>query len=294
MIREEIWKCTGVDGYAYELLCDIDEAFVHSYCRSVKGSAAKIANAWNEELATEWAMRNYLATKMILASQLLLNVAAYSERKNIVLTHPYLLYYSLLNARRAFLFSDLMLDWRGGKLRTSSHESIRKNTANALRRLSPVAAVEADAMILKAKKQRELLSYSFPASGPQAIPGSLLRIDDTYDVLRLVCELAEVNSECLEAAWKKHSRREFQIDWLQLSDLGTYDAGVGVADHDDHYRLSYLARKYPGPACLVSIATVGMIEDVLGAWCATDDEDSSESDGFDPDAGEAPSIFDFH
>jgi len=292
MKREEIWKCSGIDRYDYEQLCHVDDDFVRSYCCSMKTSAAEMAKAWSDQHATEWAMRNYLAVKMLLASQLLLNVASYSARKNIVLTQPYLLYYALLNTCRAFLFTDLMLSWNGGKIRFSTHDIIRKNAVNALKRLSPSSATEADALILEAKKQRELFSYSFPASGPSVIPEGRLQIGSVYPVIRLLSDLAEFNSECLEAAWIKHSGKKCQIDTIQLTELLMYESGDGIADQDDHYRLDYLARKYSGPACLVSIATQGMTEDVFGAWCASDNQ--IDPDAFDPDSDESFSIFDFH
>lgn len=284
MFADELWKCTGVDVYSYDVLCDVEESSVRSYCGSVKTKAVQIAKAWTPNLATEWAMRNYLAVKMILASQLLLNVASYSRRKNIVFTQPYLLYYSLFNACRAFLFSDIKLDWRDGDLRRASHEVIRKTSVNALRSLSQKHADEADALILKAKKQRELFSCGFPATGPASVPGGLLQISDTGRVGGLFCELAEVNSECMEAAWKKHSGVEFKVDWLQMCDLCVYDAGTPMSDDDDHSRLSYLM-KYSGPACLASVATPGMIDDFFGAWCP---DDNAEPDCFDPDSGEFP------
>jgi hypothetical protein len=290
MLREELWRCTGVEGYGYDLLCDVDDAHVRSYCQSASRKAAQIAKHWTQQLANEWAIRNYLAVKMILASQLLLNVASYSQRKNIVLTHPYLLYYTLLNTCRAFLSSDITIDWRDGNLHTAGHDWIRKTTANGLQRLSPGHAQNANALIYKARKQRELFSYSFPASGPIYVPGGLLRIDDVYPVAGLLCELAEVNSESLEAAWRKHSGQVLKVEWLQLSDFCGYDAGVQMIDGDDHYRLGYLT-KYSGPVCLVSIGTAGMIEDFFAAWCASDDE--TEPDSFDPDSGGAPALFDF-
>jgi hypothetical protein len=252
--------------------------------------ATQIAKAWTVELATEWAIRNYLAVKMILASQLLLNVASYSQRKNIILTHPYLLYYMLLNTCRAFLFSDITIDWRDGGVRTASHNWIRNTTVNSLRRLSSDHADNADTLIVKAKKQRELFSYSFPASGQRFVPGGLLQIDDVYHVAGLLCELAELNSEVLETAWKTHSGEVFEVEWGQMSDFCRYDAGIQMTDGDDHYRLGYL-KKYSGPACLVSIATAGMIDDFLGAWCAPDND--AEGDSFDPDSGDAPSLFVF-
>jgi hypothetical protein len=38
----------------------------------MKTKAVEIAKAWSDQHATEWAMRNYLAVKMLLASHLLL------------------------------------------------------------------------------------------------------------------------------------------------------------------------------------------------------------------------------
>jgi hypothetical protein len=102
--------------------------------------------------------------------------------------------------------------------------------------------------------------------------------------------LAELNSEVLETAWKTHSGEVFEVEWGQMSDFCRYDAGIQMTDGDDHYRLGYL-KKYSGPACLVSIATAGMIDDFLGAWCAPDND--AEGDSFDPDSGDAPSLFVF-
>jgi hypothetical protein len=290
MFQEDLWKCTGVDGYYYDSLCEVDDIHVRSYCQATNVKAVQLAKAWTAELATEWAMRNYLAVKMILASQLLLNVASYSQRKNVVLTQPYLLYYSLLNTCRAYLFSDITLDWRDGQLRTASHKAIRNSTINGLRRLAQTISDEANTTILKAKKQRELFSYSFPAEGLRSVPGGLLSIDDACRIGGLLCELAEANSECMESAWKKHSGVDFKIDWSEISNLCVYDAGEQMIDNDDYFRLSYL-QNYVGPACLVSIARPGMIDDFFGAWCPPDDD--MNEDCFDPDAGEAPRLFAF-
>ena len=53
----------------------------------------------NSLLNSEWMLRTYCASKMIMAATLLLNSAEYSIEKNLLITVPYLQY-----AARAFLY----------------------------------------------------------------------------------------------------------------------------------------------------------------------------------------------
>ncbi len=289
MSREDIWAVTGVGLYQYDVLCDFTDKEVRAYCQSMRQKAASLAKSWSQDLSTEWISRSFLAVKMILAAQLLLNAAYYAARKNLFVTQPYLIYYALLNSCRAVLFTDLHTDWRQGSLRTISHDKIRTMTVSSLRRLSRTKAEEIDSFILRAKKHRELLSYSFPATGLREIRKDV-DMDKAADVAALLCEIAEANSECLESAWRKHSNVHFDVAWESLVDICLYDGEPAFTDDNDLHHASFLKRKVVGPACLCMIMTFGAIDDFQIAWCANSDF-NSENDDFDPDHFEAPPIF---
>ena len=291
MSAKHVWRCSGIDGFAFDLICDIDATGVARYCQSMRQVAATIAKEWSVDLSTEWTVRNYLAVKMIMAAQLQLNAAHYASRKNLLIVQPYLMYYSLLCCCRAVLFTDLFTEWRHGDLRTLPHDTVRKCTENALRWLSCAKAKEFEEVLIRAKHHRELLSYSFPATGVREFKAAI-NLDEIGKVAALLCEVAELNSECLEAAWNRHSGIRHEPKWDELTTLCTYEGSPGFSDDHDAYRAGYMMRKHSGPVALAGIATAGMIEDFFGAWCEEDESPVSE-DRFNPDWHEGPSLFSF-
>lgn len=275
--------------YDYLELTYVDDADIKKYVRTVRGKADQITKAWSKELSTEWMMRNYQAMKVIFGAQLMLDVATYSEAKNIRLTVPYLVYYSIFNSCRALMLTDPFNDWNDHKLAEVSHIKVCNYAVAAVKRLDPQKGEQLNEFFNGAKAHRELLSYKFPAQGLRQA-GATFSIEAVGDWCSLVCELAEMNSECLYASWEKVSGVHFSPDSEKMAKLVWYDGETtDFADDDDARRLAYLIRKYEGPPYLVSIATAGMVEDIYGAWC---EEESEHTVGnFNPDHHDGPRIF---
>ena len=88
----------------------------------------------NSLLNSEWMLRTYCASKMIMAATLLLNSAEYSIEKNLLITVPYLQYYAMFCAARAFLY---VCPYRNTSdipnLMVTSHEKVLKTTYNEIK-----------------------------------------------------------------------------------------------------------------------------------------------------------------
>ena len=107
-------------------------------------------------------------------------------------------------------------------------------------------------------------------------------MDDILELATQLAEVAQLNSELLEAALEKHcthSNFEFLDSYIEKLSQVELVGDVHV-DWEDIYRLSYLARKWPRPTSLQRTITEGHVEDFFGAWCAEEDEDENI---FNPD-----------
>src|SRR5690349_11290787 len=102
MMQNAIWALTGREGYEYDLLCDLADDELTSYCGSVRNQFAAQAKAWSNDRNTTWIARHYLAVKYILAAQLKASATAYARVANLLIVIPYLQYYTLFHACRAF------------------------------------------------------------------------------------------------------------------------------------------------------------------------------------------------
>lgn len=160
----------------------------------------------NSLLNSEWMLRTYCASKMIMAATLLLNSAEYSIEKNLLITVPYLQYYAMFCAARAFLY---VCPYRNTSdipnLMVTSHEKVLKTTYNEIKNhLNKKLAEKIEKMLFTLKGQRELFSYKFPATGLQ----ELVDYEDVVTYCAILAELTELESEQIEKVYKK---RFFQI-----------------------------------------------------------------------------------
>jgi len=63
---------------------------IEKYKIRIRDRYRKIVLNWDKKINTEWIIRNYLATKMILAATVMYTSLEYSLDKNLKIVHPYL------------------------------------------------------------------------------------------------------------------------------------------------------------------------------------------------------------
>ena len=240
----------------------------------------------NSLLNSEWMLRTYCASKMIMAATLLLNSAEYSTEKNLLITVPYLQYYAMFCAARAFLY---VCPYRNTSdipnLMVTSHEKVLKTTYNEIKNhLNKKLAEKIEKMLFTLKGQRELFSYKFPATGLQ----ELVDYEDVVTYCAILAELTELESEQIEKVYKKKILSNSNGDWMILDeDIMKYtftyfinsekNKVLEVVDWDDFYRV---ARHCKYPQAIISTITEGMAEDFFGAWAKNEDD---TEDIFNPD-----------
>ncbi len=237
-----------------------------------------IAN-WDSELNSQWVARHYIAVKMILSSTVLLNSVEYSNKKNLRIVEPYLLYYSLLNCSRAVIFTSPFSEWNNKEIFTMTHKKTINVIGDIICKYNKTKGAQVKGKIDWAREYREIFSYKFPANG---LTKHSLDIADVIDICQLLCEIAQFQSQIIETVITKKVSVEFQLDWDVLSVGYRYgESNFKFIDGDDGYRLDYIRRKVKRPYSLLLTMTEGMVEDFFGAWHSYDDD--AESDKFDPD-----------
>lgn len=141
---------------------------------------------------TEWILRSYCATKMIMAATLLLNSAQYCINKNILITVPYLLYYAALSSARGLLYVspfDQTKDLDG--LMTITHSKVLNVVPDLIRNhFDRELGEKIKTLLYYLRNQRELFSYKFPASGIS----DDINFDETVEICGLLAELTELSS----------------------------------------------------------------------------------------------------
>ncbi|MBP2027951.1 hypothetical protein J2Z35_001749 [Acetoanaerobium pronyense] len=250
-------------------------------CRFIKRTD-KLVQGWNDNLHSEWIVRNYLACKMILASTLFCNSLEYSIEKNVMITESYLIYYTLLSACRALVLTSPETLWNNGQIVTMSHSKIIKNTSNILKSISSEEGERIIKFITLAKDNRELFSYAFPSNGKN---NQISKIDliELEEITRCLLELAQFNSERLEKSFfKADLKEEYKIKEEYFFKVVEYKyGGRNFVDREDYYRLGYITRKQPFPLNLWLTFSEGMVEDFFSSWWI--EECNDESDLFNPD-----------
>lgn len=278
--------------FDFKELSIIDEQHLISYCSRLRSRFKKqklLPNALEE-----WIFRTYAAVKLILSATVMLSSAEYAETQALKIVEPYLLYYSLFNTSRAFVLLIPDQEWSGGRLlNETTHRQIRNVTENQLRQLSSERTDVYRDLAERALIARELFSYKFPAEGLKG------RISDSYPnqqeiikTCRLIAELAELNSECLEAEFKELDRPMKGFSEETLIPLFEYEHKLlkgALHDSEDYYRLGRILGKAGRPVSLWLTATEGLVEDFFGAWNFAEDETQ-----YRPDASQWDVIFPFH
>ena len=217
--------------------------------------------------------------------------AEYSEQRHLHVPVPYLIYYGLFQACRAFILTVPFIEWPDALSLRIGHDKARKVAVNELSQLEVVVAQSFKSMMIAARTRRELFSYGFPANGPESIIGvQKVTLSEATTMARLLCEVAQLNSETLEATLDKlNPPLPYDRDYVRQ--VGVYKTidGFEIFDDEDLCRLGQLFRKEPHPRNIWGQTREGFVEDFAAGWGAG----TNSGDDFDPDRG-AVFIFPFH
>lgn len=259
-----------------ELYSNFGEKIIETRINDLRPPFTEIAKVFDIKSNTQWIIRTYLASKMILASSVLLTSAQYAKSKNLRIAEPYLLYYPLLSCARSVIFTNPHIGW-SDDLVTMTHSKTINLIGDIVAKYNKKKGDEIKKLIDWAREYREIFSYKFPANG---LTGHLINFEDVVIVCRLLCEIAQLQSAILEAAIAKHVTQHYPIDEMEIIRTYVYgEKNFQFIDSEDGYRLNYIQRKVARPLSIINTMTEGMVEDFFGAWCI----DTNENDIYNPD-----------
>lgn len=259
-----------------EALCSSET--LAAYTQRTRRLFAPVAKSFDDTKNTEWALRSYLALKLILHATIMATSAMYGKGRNLQVALPYLSYYTLFSACRAFLLTCPDVSWTGANTARFSHSQARTLATDLLKRLDTKVSKDASDRLLAARRQRELFSYSFPMSGPASDETAFISAEDAIAWAGIFSELAHLNSACLEGAVAKHCNgRSFGLNDDEAWDLMNHplEGGEVHFDDGDWAWLGRLFRDHTAPVALTALVTEGLIEDFFGAWSDPDDTEGA-------------------
>lgn len=247
--------------------------------KKIEKAVRKLKANWNISSNSQWVLRNYLATKMLMSATVMLNSSEFGKKHNIKVTEPYLMYYSVLNCARAVMFTNPNVDWNNGELTIATHSKTINIVGDAIAQFSKKAGETIKDILESAREYRELFSYKFPAKG---ITDFAIDSGKAIEVCSFLAEFAQYQSEILETINFGNKNMEVNIDETILEKGFIYKGEkYEYLDNDDWYRLDYMRRKQPFPVSLYLTLSEGMVEDFFGAWYS--DKAVKNKNIFDPD-----------
>ena len=199
-------------------------------------------------------------------TNLLQHSLEFAREKNLKITIPYLIYYSLLTASRSLIYTSTNDDYSLEKVRT--HENIINTTADIIAKISKDESIAYKTTINTAKENRELFSYKFPASGLRLINDNSDKVSKQIDLVR---ELAILNSQILDVKLNKiKDKSVFDIDSSCDHHLEMFN---DKTDSDDSYNFDYIKRKRKRTFPLNFIISEGIEEDLSLPWESDEEDD---------------------
>lgn len=292
----EISRYSGADyEYAYVQINRLDEQVIAKYCHSLRERLRK--HPHSSQQSEIWIVRAYISVKYLLAASLMLVSAEFAAKHNLKIVQPYLLYYALFNASRAFLLMVPEQEWRDGAiLDDMTHKKARSVVADYIRYISPEMAKRFQDVSGRSMAAREMLSYKFPALGLTGHLGEVMPgFEEVVDVCQFLAEAAQVNSECIQTVFAGIPDGTLSPDSAILKRFFVYEHKSihGFRDSEDWYRLWQFGRHSNKPLSLHLTARPGLVEDFIGAW-GPDDDVRPEHILFDPDDADMRLLFDFN
>lgn len=251
--------------YSYRKLFDIcSERKLVNVSGSILTQYATVTKAWDIDANSAWTCRTYFATKMILNATVLTIALEHSDETGLRIANPYYEYYAALSLMRAVVYTLPGEEWSNGDLISISHTRAINLAFDWLAKLDKETAIRLKQLVLQLKAQREVISYRAPASGGAVLDGGY----DLYELLIVLAELAQFNSELLEQSVSKNATKDsFILAHKDIARLASFEIdGFKFSDPEDAYRLNYISRKQPRPYNLAATMTEGQTEDFIGAW----------------------------
>jgi len=269
------------DYFEYQYICEnFTEKEIEKNTNSLTLKFSVLTKNWNDELNSQWIVRDYIAVKMILSSSILLSSVEFAKEKNLKIVEPYLIYYALLNCARSVILTSPFCEWNNEELFTMTHQKMINISGDIISKYNKNKGKMVKEYIDWAREYREIFSYKFPANG---LTEHHLNIGETIDTCKLLCEIAQLQSKVLENSVSRNVKTEFNLNWETLSIGYKYgDKNFKIIDKEDGYRLDYITRKQKRPYSLHLTMTEGIVEDFFGAWCPEDGTNLKEV--YSPDA----------
>lgn len=277
----DITKCDY--GFPYsKLISWFTKDDISRYCINFRQQCSKITKDWDKTKNAEWSARHYLSIKMILSASVMVSSAAFSKEKNIRITEPYLYYYSILSCCRSLIFTLPRIEWESAKILGMKHQKILNISIDTIKTISKKREKYIKGFFDYTKSMRELFSYKFPALGLNALNKSKdYEIDTIIEISTLICEVAQLHSELMQASITKNANDNIELEEADLKCCFEYDvSGHTYIDQDDWYRINYMTRKMKKPLNLHWMMTEGLVEDFFGAWIP---ENNNDNNLYDPD-----------
>lgn len=268
------------DYFSYRYISEFEELDIKRNWNNLSKKFSKLTKSWDENLNSEWVLRDYMAVKMILSASVLLSSCEFSKEKNIRIVEPYLNYYALLSCCRAVIFTSPDCAWNNKELFEMTHKKTINIIGDIISKFNKERGIEIKEKIDKAREYREIYSYKFPANG---LIKDGLSLKETINICSLLCEIAQFQSKVLENSVTKNVSMEYEFDADILS-MGFWygDKHFNFTDSEDMFRIGYMVRKQKRPYSLHMTMTEGMVEDFFGAWYPENDSDLENT--YNPDA----------
>lgn len=251
--------------YSYRKAFDVcTESKLKSVTGKISTQYAQLTKNWDSTTNSEWTCRTYLATKMILNATVLTNALDYANDVGLRIANPYFEYYATLSLLRALVYTIPTENWSDGELMAITHSKAINVAFDWIAKFDKETSKKLKRTTQQLKAQREVISYKAPASGDAILNNDY----DLFELLILIAEFAQLNSELLESSVTKNaSDDEFIVDYKHMTQIAEFEIeGFTFTDREDGYRLSYIKRKQPRPYNLALTMTEGQTEDFIGAW----------------------------
>lgn len=235
-----------------------------------------ITKRWSSELNSEWVVRNFFAVKMVLAASVMAQSLKYAEENNLRPVVSYLSYYTVMHSLRAILLTNPQVKWNGGEILQTTHTKTINIACDVLAHFNKDLSIKVKSSTIHLKAFRELISYRAPSSGDNFEKPDF----DVNKYCRLFLEVAQLQSELLEASIEKHAHASYELDQNFTQRVYAVEIeGIHFHDKEDWYRIGYLARKHPAPTNVLHMMSEGHVEDFFGSWC----NEEETPNAFNPD-----------
>lgn len=232
---------------------------------------------WTEEKNSEWTCRFFTAAKLLLSATLHINTANIIEDKNLLISSPYLRYYTLLSLFRIVCYTLPEVKWDKGKIIRLSHDHSAKYTFDYLEKFDEQVSKNVKDLFKELKNRRELTAYH----------ASFFKTDVAENarfvsICCLLAEIAQFNSEIFETMLNENETAKtsnFPLIDEYLTKIAFLQSENHLGSSGD-YELSSIVAKSPKPRNLISILTIGYIDSQLNWWSKQDDFNEHSAEHF--------------